>query len=633
MRHPVAMSEPTTYLDHAASTPVRPEARAALEAWLTTTGNGSSSHAAGQQARRAVEEARERAAGVLGVAPQDVVFTSGGTEADNLAIKGIAWAAREDGRAHLVTTAVEHPAVRDTCRWLAEHQGFALTEVPPRRDGTVDPERVLAAVREDTALVSVMAANNELGAVNDLAALVDAAARAGRGAAQRHGAGGRDAGPGPARRATRWPCPATSSVPRRGSAWRCCGGACPIVPLQPRRGAGPRGALRHLRVGAGRQPRRRDRSAAAADRDRLVATAPRRRPIGWPPACWRWTAWRATARRIRARRLPTHLHVGIAGVAGEALTFALDRAGVQAATGAACGSGAVEGQPRRWTPAASRPTRCCGCRSGWTTTDADVDRALDVLVDAIARLRRGGRGRAGGLTWPRVLVAMSGGVDSAVAAARLVEAGHDVTGVHLKLADVPLADQVPGQGCCTLDDAQDARRAAQVLGIPFYVWDMGEVFVREVQDPFAAAYADGVTPNPCVTCNERVKYAALLDRATHARVRRAGDRPPRPVCGTRTGRRSTTPTVGARLHRAVDPAKDQSYVLYVATPGAARTVAVPRRRAHEGSGPGARRRARPACGRQARFLRRLLHPRRRHGRLPRRPPAGRPGPHRRPRRA
>ncbi len=164
-----------------------------------------------------------------------------------------------------------------------------------------------------------------------------------------------------------------------------------------------------------------------------------------------------------------------------------------------------------------------------------------------------------------VLVAMSGGVDSAVAAARLVEAGHDVTGVHLKLADVPLADQVPGQGCCTLDDAQDARRAAQVLGIPFYVWDMGEVFVREVQDPFAAAYADGVTPNPCVTCNERVKYAALLDRAVtlgfdalatghHVRLR---DPDGAPV---------TTPTVGARLHRAADVAKDQSYVLYVATP-------------------------------------------------------------------
>jgi tRNA-uridine 2-sulfurtransferase len=164
----------------------------------------------------------------------------------------------------------------------------------------------------------------------------------------------------------------------------------------------------------------------------------------------------------------------------------------------------------------------------------------------------------------RVVVAMSGGVDSAVAAALLVDQGHDVTGVHLKLADVALEDQVPGHGCCTLDDAQDARRAAQVLGIPFYVWDLGELFAREVQGPFAADYADGRTPNPCVTCNERVKYAALLDRAAdlgfdalatghHARLVRDGA----PV---------TTPGEAVELHRAVDGAKDQSYVLYVATP-------------------------------------------------------------------
>ena len=164
----------------------------------------------------------------------------------------------------------------------------------------------------------------------------------------------------------------------------------------------------------------------------------------------------------------------------------------------------------------------------------------------------------------QVMVAMSGGVDSAVAAAMLVEQGHDVTGVHLKLADVALEDQVPGHGCCTLDDAQDARRAAQVLGIPYYVWDLSELFRAEVQDPFAQAYAAGVTPNPCVTCNERVKYAGLLDKALtmgfdalatghHARLRRDGEvvREPGP---------------STRLHRAVDRPKDQSYVLYVATP-------------------------------------------------------------------
>ncbi len=163
----------------------------------------------------------------------------------------------------------------------------------------------------------------------------------------------------------------------------------------------------------------------------------------------------------------------------------------------------------------------------------------------------------------RVLVAMSGGVDSAVAAGLLVEAGHDVTGVHLRLADVAPDDQVPGQGCCTLDDAQDARRAAQTLGIPFYVWDLTDTFVDDVQRPFALDHARGLTPNPCVSCNERVKYTALLDRARrfgfdalatghHARLRRDGA----PV---------TAPGPGVDLVRAADRAKDQSYVLYMAT--------------------------------------------------------------------
>jgi tRNA-specific 2-thiouridylase len=164
----------------------------------------------------------------------------------------------------------------------------------------------------------------------------------------------------------------------------------------------------------------------------------------------------------------------------------------------------------------------------------------------------------------RVLVAMSGGVDSAVAAELLLEQGHDVTGVHLRLADVPDDQQAPGHGCCGLDDAQDARRTAQVLDIPFYVWDMTEIFAREVQTPFAAEYAAGRTPNPCVTCNERVKYSALLERALdlgfdaiatghHARLERDGA----PV---------DAPGPGARLLRARDGAKDQSYVLHMATP-------------------------------------------------------------------
>ena len=113
----------------------------------------------------------------------------------------------------------------------------------------------------------------------------------------------------------------------------------------------------------------------------------------------------------------------------------------------------------------------------------------------------------------RVLAAMSGGVDSATAAARAVDAGHEVTGVHLALSPNPQSYRTGARGCCTLEDARDARRAADVIGIPFYVWDMAERFARDVVDDFVAEYAAGRTPNPCLRCNEKIKFAAVLDRA------------------------------------------------------------------------------------------------------------------------
>src|SRR4029450_6463883 len=113
----------------------------------------------------------------------------------------------------------------------------------------------------------------------------------------------------------------------------------------------------------------------------------------------------------------------------------------------------------------------------------------------------------------RVLAAMSGGVDSAVAAARAVDAGHDVTGVHLALARNPQTYRSGPRGCCTLEDSRDARRAADVIGIPFYVWDLADEFHEDVVDDFVAEYAAGRTPNPCLRCNEKIKFAAVLDKA------------------------------------------------------------------------------------------------------------------------
>ena len=147
---------------------------------------------------------------------------------------------------------------------------------------------------------------------------------------------------------------------------------------------------------------------------------------------------------------------------------------------------------------------------------------------------------------------MSGGVDSAVAAARAAGAGHDVTGVHLALSSNPQSYRSGARGCCTLEDARDARRAADVIGIPFYVWDLAERFREDVVDDFVAEYAAGRTPNPCLRCNEKVKFSAVLDKA----LAMGFDA----VCTGHYAR-----VVDGRLLRAVDPAKDQSYVLGVLT--------------------------------------------------------------------
>lgn len=151
---------------------------------------------------------------------------------------------------------------------------------------------------------------------------------------------------------------------------------------------------------------------------------------------------------------------------------------------------------------------------------------------------------------------MSGGVDSAVAAARAVEAGHEVVGVHLALSRMPGTIRTGSRGCCTIEDSMDARRAANLLGIPFYVWDLSERFREDVVDDFIAEYAAGRTPNPCMRCNEKIKFAALLDKA----IALGFD-------AVATGHYATLTDApgGRQLHRASAWSKDQSYVLGVLT--------------------------------------------------------------------
>ena len=156
------------YLDHAATTPLHPAVLEAMLPYLTELhGNPSSLHASGRRARQAVDEARERVAAFIGAAPREIVFTGSGSEADNLALKGVAWAASAGGR-HIVTSRVEHKAVIHTCAVL-ERSGFQVTYLPVDRYGRVDPADVAAAIGEHTVLVSVMTANNEVGSIQPVA--------------------------------------------------------------------------------------------------------------------------------------------------------------------------------------------------------------------------------------------------------------------------------------------------------------------------------------------------------------------------------------------------------------------------------------------------------------------------------
>ncbi|WP_205781395.1 tRNA 2-thiouridine(34) synthase MnmA [Planctomonas deserti] len=157
----------------------------------------------------------------------------------------------------------------------------------------------------------------------------------------------------------------------------------------------------------------------------------------------------------------------------------------------------------------------------------------------------------------RILAAMSGGVDSAVAAARAVEAGHDVVGVHLALSRMPGTLRTGSRGCCTIEDSMDAQRAANVIGIPYYVWDFSERFKLDVVDDFVAEYTAGRTPNPCMRCNERIKFAALLEKALALGFDA--------VCTGHYAAIVTDADGNRELHRASDEAKDQSYVLGVLT--------------------------------------------------------------------
>jgi cysteine desulfurase len=386
-------TDKSVYLDHAATTPMHPAAIETMTAVLATVGNASSLHGTGRMARRRMEESRETLAKLLGARPSEVIFTAGGTESDNLAVKGIYWA-RRDAEAHrrrIVTTAVEHHAVLDSVEWLAEHEGAEVTFLPTESDGSVTPAALREALQDhdDVALVSIMWANNEVGTIMPLTEL---ASVAGEFDIPMHS----DA----VQAVPQIPVDFTASgLSAMSIAAHKFGGPTGVGALLLRRDT----ACVPLLHGGGQE---RDVRSGTADVAGAVAMA--------KAAEITITGMEATSARMQtlrdrlvdgvlagiddvelngatgAQRLPGNAHFTFRGCEGDSLLMLLDAKGIECSTGSACTAGVA--QPSHVLiamgadPASARGS--LRLSFGHTSVDADVDAALDVLPAAVDRARQ-----------------------------------------------------------------------------------------------------------------------------------------------------------------------------------------------------------------------------------------------------
>ena len=369
------------YLDHAATSPLRPEVLDAMLPYLTEHhGNPSSIHASGRRARQGLDEARETIAALIGCRPREIVFTSGGTEADNLALKGLAWAGSATGR-HIITSSVEHKAVMNSAAMLERH-GFTITHLPVDRYGRVSPADLAAAITDATVLVSIQAANNEVGTLQPIAEL---------------GAICRD-----------------RKVPFHVDAVQSAAFAAPTpddwqataISVSAHKLGGPKGVgALHVRQGTAMVPQlnggsqERQRRAGTENVAGIVGFAAAMRlayatPVDLAPLRDRLLAGLTSLEDVELTghptdRLPNSASVVIEGVEGGDLVAALDLEGIEASTGSACTTGSVE--PSHVLLAMGiDPELAHGSLRltlGPETTEADVERTLEAVATIVPRLR------------------------------------------------------------------------------------------------------------------------------------------------------------------------------------------------------------------------------------------------------
>ncbi len=382
------MAASRIYLDHAATTPLDPVVREAIVTTLEELpGNPSSLYAEGRAARDALDAARTQVADVLLADPGEIVFTSGGSEGAALAIRGTAFAAARDGRRHLVTTAVEHHAVLHTVQLLAQRHGFEATVVPVDSEGLVDPGAVVNAVRPDTSLVSVMYANNEMGAVQPIAEIASAL---------------RDHPALVHSDAVQAPGSLPIDIPTLG---------VDLLSIAAHKFYGPKGiGALFVRRGVRLSPQI---AGGSQERNRRAGTENVAFAVGLGVALARAEAERpisaAHYARLRERliegiaaipesrlngarrgRLPNNVNVCFTGVESESLLMGLDAAGVAASSGSACTSASLE--PSHVLLAMGiKPDLAAGSlrlTTGRGNTEAEIERTLEALHALVPRLRR-----------------------------------------------------------------------------------------------------------------------------------------------------------------------------------------------------------------------------------------------------
>ncbi len=375
------------YLDHAATTPVSGTVLDAMMACLTgDQGNASAVYGTGREARKTVEKARRQVAALIGAEAREIIFTSGGSESDNMAVKGTAFAMRDKGK-HIITTEIEHPAVLNSCKWL-EKQGFEVTYIHPDKEGRICPDDIRNAIREDTILISVMAANNEIGTLEPVAEI-------GRTAKERNILFHTDA------------VQAAGAIPINVNEWNA-----DLLSISAHKFHGPKGvgalyirrgsrteALVHggeqergLRAGTENVPGIAGMGQAAEDasnmltenarnmtrlRDRLIReilqTVPESKLNG-----------------PKRDRLPNNCNISFEKIDGEALLLRLDLAGIAASSGSACTSGSQEtshvlkaiGLTEQQAKGSLRLT------TGTENTDEEIDKAVKTIRNIVEDLRR-----------------------------------------------------------------------------------------------------------------------------------------------------------------------------------------------------------------------------------------------------